>query len=377
MKRTNFLTLSISGLLILLGMEFFGCTPFDAKRVTHLLSWNVQNLFDGVENGGEYPEFSPASGNWNETLFHDRLEKISSIILESVPPFGPDILVLYEIENKNCIEQLHKNYLFKCGYKNRFVTQNPTGVQLAVLTRCKVNSVISHRVCNSNPNNIVLLREILELEIKCPSTTITLFANHWKSKRGGEEESELLRIQSATLLTNRIKTIKTEKEKQLKKMPIIICGDLNEPIDQFEKWDKKRLCAIMPYDENRNHQDNIEKLLGFKEAQQQMATRPQPLLFLKEPSQFETYDDHEQELFYSLWFSLQKFEGSYCYKNVWETIDHIFISKEFFSNRGVSLSSFEVIKNQKLLNSRGEPNRWITYTRGGYSDHLPLLFGFE
>lgn len=375
MKRERFLSALVATILLLFATQHIACSPFDSKGLTKLLSWNVQNLFDGVENGGEYTEFSPASGNWNEALFHDRLEKISSIILESAPPFGPDILVLYEIENKNCIEQLNKNYLFKCGYKNRYVTQNPSGVQLAVLTRCKVNSVISHRICNSNPNQTLILREILELEIKCPATTITLFANHWKSKLGGEQESELYRLQSATLLSNRIEAIK--EQSKIHQNPIIICGDLNEPIDQFEKWEQKRLCAIMPYFGADSQATNIEKLLGYQEAQTQMAARPKPLLFVKDPNQFKAPLNLDVTVFYSAWFSLESFEGSYCYKNCWETIDHVFVSQEFFSSNLVSFSTFEVIKNKKLLNSKGEPNRWTSYARSGYSDHLPLLFSFE
>ena len=31
-----------------------------------VMSWNVQNLFDAVDDGNEYSEFDPSFGNWNE-----------------------------------------------------------------------------------------------------------------------------------------------------------------------------------------------------------------------------------------------------------------------------------------------------------------------
>lgn len=363
-------------ILILIAATISSCTVFKADSPLVLMSWNVQNLFDAVKNGGEYAEFDPSTARWNEGLFHDRLEKISKIILDSSRPFGPDILVLYEIENKNVVEQLSKSYLSRCGYRYRYLSQNPSGIKIALLTRYKIVSIQSHRIATTDFAAEVNLRDILEFEIATTKGDIRLFANHWKSRLGGEEATEEYRIKAATLLNNRIESIQSSNEER--QLPIIVCGDLNESIDQFELGGEKNLCALMPASKNIEI-STLKNLNGYIDFELNNAKAAKPLLFVKNREEFKNYGG-KKSIFYSPWFEsteLLESRGSYFYKDSWETLDHIFINEDFFNAKKLQFYSFEVFKPEEILTATGAPKKWISTSRSGYSDHLPLIMRFK
>jgi len=330
-----------------------GCSPFASDGTVEIMSWNVQNLFDGSSNGGEYPEFNPANGTWNGSLFHDRLEHLSEIIIDSCGIRGPDILILEEVENQNCIEELNKFYLSAAGYRNRYVSNNESGIQTAILTRCRVKSVKSHRINEYPIPSRPTYRDILEVEIELPLSTILIFINHWKSKRGGALETEALRIQSARFLMDIIKERRADPENQDK--GIIICGDLNENYDQFSRWNGEHPTALMPYDSMPNIGEG--RIAGV------------PLFFSKEDKGESIYG---YPLFYSPWGDTNRGEGSYFYKE-WETIDHFLLDSIFLNGTPPLFLSFSLIKSDKNVSSKGTPLKWITRFKSGYSDHFPIL----
>lgn len=371
---------------------FIGCKSVLTGDKIYLMSWNVQNLFDGVHNGGEYKEFDPAYNKWNESLFHDRLKNISEIILKTNPPFGPDIVVLMEVENANCLEQLNRFYLPQCGYAAPLVSKNPQGVQTALLTRLPILSINSYRLTTTPPMQSTRLRDIMEVELKTPKGNCIIFINHWKSRLGGEDKTEFYRLQSATVLSHRLKELndsffhqKEASKKQKRVPPIIICGDFNESFDQFAKNGGKKITALLPFDEKLSFEENRKKLnelKGYSDFYNQMGIEPQPLFFAKPPFQeteassvFPQTDltQPPSMLLYNLWEWEDEAQGSYFFRGKWETLDHFFVNEAFWQEGGLKLHSFEVIKEEKLLTKAGYPKKWITSLRQGYSDHLPLL----
>ncbi|HTX71488.1 MAG TPA: hypothetical protein VMC79_01555, partial [Rectinemataceae bacterium] len=80
-----------------------GVGPERCRSLT-ILSYNVLSLFDPVDEGSEYPEFSVASGSWNESLYRTRLENLARVVLDCSAGHdtarGPDLLCLVEIENR-------------------------------------------------------------------------------------------------------------------------------------------------------------------------------------------------------------------------------------------------------------------------------------
>ena len=75
-----------------------------------IMSWNVQNLFDAESSGLEYEEYDPLRSDWGEESMRARMENLQEIIL-SVEPDIPDILLLQEVENREVLEILNRDYL--------------------------------------------------------------------------------------------------------------------------------------------------------------------------------------------------------------------------------------------------------------------------
>lgn len=371
-------------------IQIGGCSPFEAGSSIEIISWNVQNLFDGIDNGKEYPEFDPGQGKWNDSLFHDRLEKISEIIIASSPPRGPDILILEEIENGNCIDQLNQFYLPLCGYRYHFTSNNPTSIQTAILSRCPIQILRSHRISCIPDSDTLYFRDIMEAEIELPESKLLVFINHWKSRRGGVSESEHLRIQSSTALNQIIQ--KRQSTSEYENHGIIICGDLNESHDQFSQWEEKTLCALMPWksfaENELKPKSPLEMLLGTVFYSETYGETPNPLLIFTDKEELNLIGD-DAIVFYSPWEEWLKTEseningnetvsektGSYFFNKEWDTIDHFLISKNMLtSKRGQTpcYRKFEVIKLPQLLTKGGIPKKWITRYKSGYSDHLPI-----
>lgn len=354
------------------------------------MSWNVQNLFDGVHNGGEYKEFDPAEKGWNESLFHDRLRNLSEIILETVPPFGPDLLVLMEIENINTLQQLNQYYLPQCGYHTPILSQNPKGVQTALLTRLPILSIQSYRMATPPPLENAPIRDIIRVELEGSKGNFFLFINHWKSRLGGIEKTEPYRLYSATLLSNQLKAITVahpskQSPNENKSIPLIVCGDFNETLDQFVQTGGRRITALMPFDESKSTAENNaiwKSLEGFADFTCGRGFEPHPLFFAMAPLPGEkpnsTFSQEEANSFlYNMWSWEEAPRGSYFFRGKWEGLDHIFVNGAFWEKDGLQIRSFRVVKNEKLLTASGTPKKWITSMRKGYSDHLPLLLEWE
>ncbi len=342
-----------------------GCSPFSPSKPIQILNWNVQNLFDAVDNGSEYPEFDPSSGKWNESLFHDRLELLSKAILEICPNRGPDILVLQEVENKNVIETLNKHYLQRCGYRYRFISQNEGPIQIGLLTRCKVEEFRSHRMAVFPETSTDPFRDITQALIMTPRGPIKLFMNHWKSKIGGARETEANRIASATLLNS----LFSNRES----VASLACGDFNLNHDEFIRNEKKYLTALLPASVQVNLPEYELQLAEF-EGRFGMQGRPIRISPEFPPAKESLKED--SEVLFSPWLGLaqsQAIAGSYWYDENWETIDHFLLSGEFFDGVAPDFSRFEVVAPDFLLTQKGAPKKWITEFEAGYSDHLPLL----
>jgi hypothetical protein len=75
---------------------------------------------------------------------------------------------------------------------------------------------------------------------------------------------------------------------------------------------------------------------------------------------------------YSPW-AAELQDGSYYYKNEWETIDHFLLSPQLFDGKGWEFEHCTVINYPPFVSARGFPVAYNPRTGSGLSDHLPLL----
>ncbi|MEW5815562.1 MAG: endonuclease/exonuclease/phosphatase family protein [Spirochaetota bacterium] len=311
-----------------------------------ILSYNVENLFDDADNGSEYPEFDPGSGEWTTEHFHQKMLNIAEVI-ERVVSRGPDIVALQEVENGNTLETLNEYYLKTSGYRYSACSQSEgSAVNVAFLSKYPIVRVFSHRI---QVDGVEGLRNLLEAEIECRGRNLILFNNHWKSRSGGVEETEYLRIEASSLLVRRIKEILSENPDA----DIIVVGDLNESADEYIRMGKKYQTALLPIEEDG------AAFPGHKS------------LYLS-PDPAKTGIAGDRLVLYTTWSGTEG-EGSYAYRNIWETIDHIMLSPGLFDDNEFTYKAFRVVKEEFMLTGEGFPLRWNSKSMKGYSDHLPLL----
>ncbi|MDR2740160.1 MAG: endonuclease/exonuclease/phosphatase family protein [Treponema sp.] len=325
-----------------------------------VVTWNVQALFDGSQTGTEYSEYLNEAG-WAEEKFSARVNAISRAI-DRIVEGVPDILALEEIENPQCLEAIARGELSKYGYGWTYFSKNKgASLGLGVLSRIPF---VDTRVHGIVWDQETAPRPVLELWLQPEDTPLVLFVCHWKSKLGGEDNTENLRRASARLILRRIREIHSKHPD----MPTVIMGDLNENYDEFYRRGKRILSALLPDDPDAaGFIDTVP--VGSEYA----AGNREDFLILSEAKPPAVgYFDTSLPAFYSPWGQELR-NGSYYYKNDWETIDHFLLSEQFFDQAGWDFSSCRVLDQEPFINLKGIPDTYNPHTGQGLSDHLPLM----
>jgi len=343
MRKTAFLFVFIPFL-------FFSCTacslPFGEENLPEeldIVSWNVQNLFDDVSDGGEYDEFNPDKGIWNSDLFYKRMYRMEEVF-DSLFESRPHIILLQEIENHNTLDILNHKILKKEYAWQVLIEDDDQSVNTAVLSRIPVKAVAT---LETGFRGLRKLRPITEIHFDLSGRELVVFNNHWKSKSGGSAATEEGRISSALILTKRIKKLLAVNEQLM----IIAAGDFNENHDEYKRTGRNYQTALIP---------DIEVV---------SEEWSDSLFVTSRPSRCTVQND--RLVLYSPWYDVSS-SGSYAYKSQWNKIDHFFLWKSLFDGSGYDYESFRVVKDSLLLNDYNYPSRWDHITEEGYSDHLPI-----
>ncbi len=320
----------------------------DAPAIS-VLSYNVQNLFDAVEQGGEYDEFR--AGRWDAARYAARLSRIAAV-LRDVHPGGADVVALQEVENRSAALDLRER-LRDLGYGYVVAVPNEgadLGLTLTpvVLSRLPVLRARLHQVWHDGR----YLRPIVEAELDLgDGRTLYLFNNHWKSKRGGAEETAPARRAAATVLGDRIR----ELQRTDPLVDLLVAGDLNESVDDHTVAGYPTALARLP----RGTAD----VPGGSAGALAITGRP-----------FDARPPAGGVVLYSPWLELEGPErGTVVHRDAWETPDHFLLSAGLFDREGVwyAEGGFAVIRDGLVSPATGHPRRWIG--TDGHSDHLPIL----
>ena len=329
-----------------------------ATRLT-AASWNVQALFDGVEDGTEYDDYAVASG-WSDVKYRVRLERIGEVVALMVPG-GPDVLALQEIENGRVLEGLAKGPLGKYGYGYTARAALPgAALGIALLSRFPLSRIRAHQASvpfGETP------RPILEARVETALGPVVVFVCHWKSKLGEAERTEAVRTASAKVLVRRIAELALEDPT----MDIVVLGDLNENWDEFERQGGLAPTALLP---DNSRAASVVNPAGAPDS------HAGNLLVLS-PERPPRADCLPGAVaLYSPW-PASPWPGSYAYRGVWETIDHVLLNPALFDSKGWEYGSFTVLDSPILVDDDLFPETYNPRTGGGFSDHLPVVVEFK
>lgn len=304
--------------------------------------YNVENLFDTVNDPNTNDdEFTPSgSKKWSKKRYEKKINDLSWV-LSNIENKLPALIGLCEVENMNVVKDLSINPLLVKGKYMVIHEESPDtrGIDVALMYRSDIFQYYSHSsisvIVPEEPE--ARLRDILYVKgAFAGSDTFHIFINHWKSRRGGREETEFKRLATAKILKAEIDKI----FKNNNKAKIIIMGDFN--------------------DEPQNI--SLKKILNATDK--------------KEDTNFD-------EIFNLMYERSVKGEGSISRNYKWYMLDNLIVSSSLIDDRDyfVEENTGYVFKNQKILYYNAKANFHVpnkTYGGknyyGGYSDHLPVYF---
>jgi endonuclease/exonuclease/phosphatase family metal-dependent hydrolase len=344
-----------------------------------IMTWNVQALFDGTDNGTEYNEYRESAG-WTPAKYRGRLNIIAAAIggLER----KPDIIALQELESASVAVDLAAA-LSKHGYDWTYFTNIPgMALGVGILSRFPFTEVKSHSVYI---NGEIAPRPMLEARINTAAgkadpenaadSSLLLFICHWKSKLGGDDTTESARRASARIILRRLRELhETDPD-----LPVVIMGDLNENHDDFYRRGGKVINALMPDDPRAAE---FTGFYGIDSGSQKAATIAEKqkdfLVLVRNKPPAPQYFPFGTITLYSPWFTELRKEdddssGSYYYKSNWETIDHFLLSAQFFNESGWEFENARILNLPPFTNVKGAPIAYNPRTGSGLSDHLPLM----
>ncbi len=356
MRARSFAVLALAPIIL----SGFRCSlPWQSPDSSEILiaSYNAHNLFDDIDDGGEYPEFSVASGRWNEGLYRKRLDNVAEVISSFFPDGGrlPDIVCLEEIEGEKVLRDLASGPLKAGGYR-WIVCGGPeaSAIKCGILSRLPFAWARSHSLADAwgfGP-----ARDMLEagFDLGEGEVRLTVFVCHWKSRREGPAATEPARRAASALAAARI----AEAAEADPKACFVVCGDFNESPDEFARAKGLYATALMP-------------ALGegsFASGGDIPETWEEGVLRVARDSRSAACGAGGVTL-YSPWALSNGF--SYAFDGEKERLDGFLLGSALVDGEGLEFSRFAVSDDEKLLDAEGEPSAWNGSS--GYSDHLPIL----
>lgn len=311
-------TLFIIGILFLLFVSC-ACSPEEKTDGIKIVQWNVQNVFDNIDDGTEYDEYK-SSGHWSMSLFELRLQNINTVFSYSELK-DADIIVLNEVENENVVKAIMKLKAFRSGNFKYYVVAKEEGgaISTAVISKYPIDEVRLHAVDECRP--------VIETKINV-GFGFYLLACHGKSRKEGVKETSSIRLELGKTLRDTSESILAKDSNAI----VAIAGDFNED------W----------------KDENVFGRIGSG-----IVFRDNPLLIS---------GNENTGAWYCFWLDETlnlPDTGSYYYNGEWSCFDNILLF-------GGSPGECGVVNSGILRKSDFTPNAWIRDPAIGVSDHFPV-----
>ena len=336
MKKTN--PLIIIAFFFVLVLTSCSVTKYQGKRNLTVVFYNVENLFDTINEPGKTDgEFTPEGQNkWTKERYNKKVEDIAKVLGSINENELPEMIGLCEIENRKVLEDLVENHNLAKGKYQIVHYESPDnrGIDNAFLYRPDEFEVIFsqpiHVKFDDEPD--FRTRDILYVKGKnLNKEEMHVFVNHWPSRIGGTDATESARLQVASKLKNKIDSIVLQNSSA----EIIVIGDMNDEPSNLS------LANVLGASKPGSNTDGLVNLM---------------------------YPIHEAKL------------GSYFYQGNWNMLDNIVVSFNLLDKKGFSCTDGQGhVYHQEWMefkNTRGQisPNKTYSGSNyyGGVSDHFPV-----
>ena len=327
------------------------CRAEDYHVPFTFVEYNCENLFDCVHDSLKNDhEFMPdAERHWTFSRYWKKLNNIGRVIqqcgenmrepadkLRTSNAYAyhlPDLVALCEVENDSTMLMLtHASMLKGAGYRY-VMTNSPDhrGIDVALLYNPLTFRLTEHHSIRISPpeKGMMPTRDLLYAKGAARSgDTLHIIAVHAPSRSGGQVASEPYRLTVAQRIIQTVDSIRSEAPQAC----IIIAGDFND----YSRDKSLRLIG------NDSLYEVSESAVGFNH-------------------------------------SITDVTGTYKYGGEWNSLDHIFLSRQLNDR----VKNCYILDNEWMLekDSQGGYKPFRTF-RGplynkGVSDHLPLVLHLE
>ena len=312
-------------------------------KIVRIVFWNVENLYDPYDDTTKLDDEFTSTGakHWTWLKFSTKLNHVAKTIMATGEWSPPAVVGLCEVENRYVLNKLIYETPLK-AWKYKFIhheSPDLRGVDVAMLYRPALFKVLFSRTFTIRfPfDTLVQTREILLAKgILFNHDTLSIFINHWPSRRGGYLASQPRRIYVASVLRKLIDSV----QKAEPAANILVMGDFN---DEPENESLKKVLTARTEPLPR-HDTCLYNLMGIRNKNRK--------------------------------------EGTIKYRDQWSTFDQFVVSGALMYGR----SGLEAGPgNARIFNSSfllEEDNAYLgeklnrTYSgpkyHGGFSDHLPI-----
>jgi hypothetical protein len=309
-----------------------------------IIFWNVENFYDPYDDTTKLDDEFTSGGakHWNYSKFSVKLNHVSKTILAAGGWEAPAIACMCEVENRYVLNKLIYETPLKPWHYKIVHHDSPDlrGVDVAMLYRPAVFTLVSQKsIAIRFPfDTISQTREILMVKgVLFKSDTLTLFINHWPSRRGGYLASQPRRNYVASVLRHLVDSVLRTNEKT----NILIMGDFNDEPTNESLFQILRAKT----DTVKPDAKDLFNLMGIRNKQHP--------------------------------------EGTLKFRNQWSTFDQIIVSgilikglaglKAGPQNAGIFHPSFLLEEDNTYFGKK----LYRTYSgpgyHGGFSDHLPVM----
>lgn len=304
-----------------------------AQERTRLVTYNVENLFDCVDDTlTDDNEFLPqATRHWTSYRYWAKLHAISRTITAIGDDRAPDFVALCEVENDSVMHDLTRCSALRTVKYNYLMTssRDPRGIDVALMYKPttfrpflhkSIGLSQAHSTQGQHTRDVLLVSGQLHM-----GDTLDIFVCHLPSRLNGEQSAK----QRASVVERICHAI--DSLNRVRHTPrIVVMGDFN---------DTPHSPALRALTEKVHMACITEKL-----------------------------------------------SGSYRYKGKWEQIDHIYLSPTLLLNtdttalhlapQGACNFAPEFLTEPEPLYGGRRPYRTYNGMRyqGGTSDHLPVCF---
>ena len=317
----------------------------------YIAHWNLENLFDTIDDPKTIDEeFLPSAAiEWTQERLDKKLYNLSRVIRSMNNNDGPDILGVCEVEHQALLDTMINKYLSDKSLAIAYLeSPDERGIDNGLLYNKNKFSLLSVNGLHINLDSAGETRLILFVKLLFDKRdTLNVFVNHWPSRRGGETESEWRRIRAAQTLRKTVDELFSSN----KKSNIIIVGDFNDEPTNISITENLKAAPILC--DSLNH-------INFAE-------------------------DTKTDLFNLSYKKYSQGEGSFFYKDNFNMLDQIIISKNLLVGNDIEYlcNSFEIYKPDFMVTHSGKfkgapfPTYGSRRYLGGYSDHFPVIAKFR